>query len=313
MAEIPVQKKSSMTWLWVLLALILAALLLWWILDNDEEPVPGIGEVAGTTEGPITTIEAILASTDPTALVGREVRLDSVQVQSVPDDRAFLVGPDANRTVLVMLNEDATPISRVEGEVDVNPGQVVNVTGTVRSAADLGNNPAGAQGMLTGQDVYIQSSMVEIVQGGSASAAPAAAAPGTPPNVESIAAANRRALEQIRANPDATPRIYFAWDSAELTSGAKAVLDQMIQSRADAAREGITLVGFADRSGPRPYNRELSERRAEQVRQYLQGKGIGADIINVEAQGETPALVETGDGVREPANRRVRIELADAS
>ena len=41
MAEIPVEKKSSMTWLWLLLAAILAALLIWWITadEDDAEPV----------------------------------------------------------------------------------------------------------------------------------------------------------------------------------------------------------------------------------------------------------------------------------
>jgi hypothetical protein len=46
--EIPVEKKSSMSWLWILLALLLAALLLWWLLDDDDEvaePV-AVGTVA---------------------------------------------------------------------------------------------------------------------------------------------------------------------------------------------------------------------------------------------------------------------------
>lgn len=37
MADIPVEKKSSMKWLWVLLALIIAALLLWWLLDDNDD------------------------------------------------------------------------------------------------------------------------------------------------------------------------------------------------------------------------------------------------------------------------------------
>lgn len=140
----------------------------------------------------------------------------------------------------------------------------------------------------------------------------AGGANGTPPSAETVAEANRQALLGLTNDPDATPRIYFPWNSAEVTSGAKAVLDRLIQSRADARTGGITLVGFADRSGPASYNRELSERRAEEVRRYLAGKGIGREMIQVEAEGETPTLVQTGDGAREPRNRRVRIELSDA-
>lgn len=36
MAEIPVEKKSGKSWLWILLPLLLLGLLLWWILDDDS-------------------------------------------------------------------------------------------------------------------------------------------------------------------------------------------------------------------------------------------------------------------------------------
>lgn len=203
MAEIPVHKKSSLAWLWILLALLLLGLLLWWLLsdDNDAERVAG------------------------------------------------------SETQVV---ESVAPVTAAEGD-----------TAT-------------------------------------------AGAVGTPPTPETVAAANQRALERLRNDPNYTPRVYFQWDSAEVTPGAQAVLDELINSRADVRTGGVTLVGFADRSGPRPYNRELSEQRAEQVRQYLAGKGIGRDIIDVEAEGETPVRVETGNDVREPLNRRVRVELSDA-
>lgn len=133
----------------------------------------------------------------------------------------------------------------------------------------------------------------------------------TPQNVESAAEANRMALQRLNNDPNATPRIYFPLGSAEVTSEAQAVLDRMIDTRADARTSGITLVGFADRSGPRPLNQELSGQRAEAVRQYLAGKGIGADRIDVEADGEQPTQVQTGANEAEPLNRRVRVELSD--
>ncbi len=36
MAEIPVEKKSSNTWIWLLLAAILVALLVWWFAAEDD-------------------------------------------------------------------------------------------------------------------------------------------------------------------------------------------------------------------------------------------------------------------------------------
>ena len=46
MAEIPVEKKSSMTWLWLLLAAILAALLIWWITADEDDADPVLAETA---------------------------------------------------------------------------------------------------------------------------------------------------------------------------------------------------------------------------------------------------------------------------
>lgn len=128
---------------------------------------------------------------------------------------------------------------------------------------------------------------------------------------ESVAAANRRSLERIRENPEATPRIFFAFDSPELTDGAREVLDAAIEARPEMREDGITLAGFADRAGPRPYNKDLSDARAEQTRDYLVSQGLDADDIEIEAEGETPTLVETGNDEREVLNRRVRLELGD--
>ena len=39
MAEIPVEKKSSRTWLWLLLAAILVVLLIWWLSSGNDNVV----------------------------------------------------------------------------------------------------------------------------------------------------------------------------------------------------------------------------------------------------------------------------------
>lgn len=175
MAEIPVERKSSTSWwVWVLIALLLIGLA-WWLAGDDEpevaavEPVapvvaPAVGETAATPEGPITTIEAILGSPDPSALVGRSVRLDGVQVQAVPGDKTFVVGPSADRGVFVWLEEIPTPGTPVEGRVDVNPGQIVNLVGTLQSGPVDGADAADASAIPTDQDVYVRAQAVDIVQ-----------------------------------------------------------------------------------------------------------------------------------------------------
>ncbi|HYD19661.1 MAG TPA: OmpA family protein, partial [Patescibacteria group bacterium] len=104
--------------------------------------------------------------------------------------------------------------------------------------------------------------------------------------------------------------VFFDWDKYNISAGANDVLDavaQEIKNRQDV--RGITIVGHTDSSGSNGYNDKLSMRRANAVRDGLIARGISADMVRVEARGETDLLVKTADGVREPANRRAQITL----
>ena len=69
----------------------------------------------------------------------------------------------------------------------------------------------------------------------------------------------------------------------------------------------ITATGHTDTSGPESYNMALSLRRANAVKDALVREGVPAQAISVIGRGEQGLLVQTGDGVREPQNRRVEI------
>ncbi len=56
----------------------------------------------------------------------------------------------------------------------------------------------------------------------------------------------------------------------------------------------------------------LSLRRANSVKNELVRQGVPADAIAVVGKGESSPLVATGDGVREPQNRRVEIVMDGA-
>jgi OOP family OmpA-OmpF porin len=102
--------------------------------------------------------------------------------------------------------------------------------------------------------------------------------------------------------------VFFDWDKSVLTADARQVLDQVI-SRERNSTQAIHLIGHADKSGPDNYNIRLSQRRADSVKAYLTSHGIAANRITTEARGERDPLVQTADGVREPQNRRVAINL----
>jgi hypothetical protein len=157
MAEIKVQRKGVPWWAWLLLA-ILAIVLIWWAVeafsgdDADEEmappatdaavvdtaPVAAPGSPDGAAGERITDIGALLDAEDPTALVGREVRLEDVRVLEMVGDATFWVGRGANDRMFVILDEQIpSPPPDVEGRVNVNAGQTVDIMGAVRASGDL--------------------------------------------------------------------------------------------------------------------------------------------------------------------------------
>ncbi|HUG45278.1 MAG TPA: hypothetical protein VMK31_02045 [Sphingomicrobium sp.] len=138
-----------MTWLWVLLALLLAALLLWWLLADDGEEqgldaLQGADTVAvetldvGTAPmgGPVTDISMLIPAIAP-EMVGREVRLDGVQVQEVVGDIGFWIGPNSDQRVFAVLSQEPTPATPTEGMVDVNAGAMADIAGTIRTRGEV--------------------------------------------------------------------------------------------------------------------------------------------------------------------------------
>jgi OOP family OmpA-OmpF porin len=103
--------------------------------------------------------------------------------------------------------------------------------------------------------------------------------------------------------------VYFPFDQAQLTVEGQTV----VQGAADYAHGGhatrLVVVGHTDTAGPDGYNFHLSERRAKAVADGLVGLGIDAATLAVDWKGEAEPAVATGDGVKEPLNRRTTISV----
>ena len=135
------------------------------------------------------------------------------------------------------------------------------------------------------------SNIVAMVYGQYKFAPPSAAAPPPPP-------------------PSASPpsfMVFFDWDSARLSEASLNVVRQAAQAFKSKGSARVTATGHTDTSGPEAYNMALSLRRANAVKDALVREGVPAASIAVIGRGEQGLLVKTGDGVREPQNRRVEI------
>jgi len=114
---------------------------------------------------------------------------------------------------------------------------------------------------------------------------------------------------QPMAPENAMYLVFFNWDSSDLGSGAVSVLDAISGEVSKNPPQTLSVVGYTDTSGPKNYNQRLALKRANAVRDDLVKRGVSADIISVDAKGESDLLVQTADNVREPASRRVNISF----
>jgi outer membrane protein OmpA-like peptidoglycan-associated protein len=93
------------------------------------------------------------------------------------------------------------------------------------------------------------------------------------------------------------------WD---LKPAAMAKLDQIAEVLRDK-EQPIRVIGYTDDIGTRANNLDLSQRRADTVREYLVEKGIPKDLVQAEGKGpDSPAADNTSIEGR-AANRRVEL------
>jgi len=109
--------------------------------------------------------------------------------------------------------------------------------------------------------------------------------------------------------PPAPPTfmVFFDWDRSNLSSQALNTIQQAATAFKTRGGARVTATGHTDTSGSEAYNMALSLRRANTVKDALVKEGVPATAITTVGRGEAGLLVQTGDQVREPQNRRVEI------
>lgn len=100
-------------------------------------------------------------------------------------------------------------------------------------------------------------------------------------------------------------KILFGFDQAELSSSAKASLDELVTILDKYPNTDIEIQGHTDDTGTDTYNQGLSERRADAVFKYLRNKGIKKSRLTTKGFGESaPKYANTSEDGR-ASNRRV--------
>ena len=108
---------------------------------------------------------------------------------------------------------------------------------------------------------------------------PLVVAPPPPPPV----------IEQISLSSD----VLFAFDKADLLPAGQQKIDEISSRLKGANVQLINAIGHADRIGSENYNKQLSEKRAAAVKDYLAQKGVETGKVHSEGRGKSEPV--TGD------------------
>lgn len=104
--------------------------------------------------------------------------------------------------------------------------------------------------------------------------------------------------------------VYFDYDKASLSPASEELIATKVSEVMEGDLSAVSVSGNTDTVGSSAYNQALSARRAAVVRDALVARGISANVISVEALGESNPARATGDGVKEPLNRRTEVEFS---
>jgi hypothetical protein len=112
-----------------------------------------------------------------------------------------------------------------------------------------------------------------------------------------------------RPGPPARFVLHFEGDSDTLTKDSKVRLGEVVRSVVERRAIDVSIIGHTDTVGSRAYNFRLGLRRAVKVQEAIRELPIDQSILRVDSHGEDEPLVQTGDNVPEPRNRRVEVTV----
>jgi outer membrane protein OmpA-like peptidoglycan-associated protein len=103
--------------------------------------------------------------------------------------------------------------------------------------------------------------------------------------------------------------VLFDFDKSDLTPGAKAQLDTLMDKLRNADVVSIKVIGHTDSKGSDAYNQALSERRASSVAAYLLSQGLAPNKLTSEGRGESEPVADNATDEGRAQNRRVELHI----
>jgi outer membrane protein OmpA-like peptidoglycan-associated protein len=131
------------------------------------------------------------------------------------------------------------------------------------------------------------------------------------------AAELQRQIDALQAKP--TDRglvvtlgdVLFDTGKAGLKAGATSNLNKLVAFLNQYPDRTVVIEGYTDSVGSEDYNQGLSERRADSVKAYLAGQGIGAIRLSALGKGESDPVAGNDSAAGRQQNRRVEVIISN--
>lgn len=136
-------------------------------------------------------------------------------------------------------------------------------------------------------------------------------------NSEQQAAELQRQIDVLQAKP--TDRglivtlgdVLFDTGKASLKAGATSNLNKLVAFLNEYSDRTVLIEGYTDSVGSEDYNQGLSERRADSVKSYLAGQGIGSIRLSASGKGESDPVASNDSAAGRQQNRRVEVIISN--
>lgn len=114
-------------------------------------------------------------------------------------------------------------------------------------------------------------------------------------------------LIQALPQPPRSFLLYFEEGTTTLVPESEPELARLFEEVAARPGVDVQVTGHTDTVDSLERNDRLSRARGEEIRQMLVERGLDPDLVSAVGRGERELLIDTGDGVSEPRNRRVEV------
>jgi outer membrane protein OmpA-like peptidoglycan-associated protein len=131
------------------------------------------------------------------------------------------------------------------------------------------------------------------------------------------AAELQRQIDELQARP--TDRglvltlgdVLFTTGQADLKVGATGNLNKLVTFLIEYPNRTVMIEGYTDSVGSEEYNQGLSQRRADSVKTYLVGQGVGSVRLSASGRGESDPVADNDSATGRQQNRRVEVIITN--